>query len=318
MFTLLIETLQKSNKVALLTHINPDGDAICSCHAFGLLLKKLGKEYAIMSNEKVPEYLRFTGYQFSPPGELDSFDTVVALDCGDLDRLDGLQSFYQSVPTRICIDHHRTNPSFGDINIVDPLACSTGEILFDLVMELGMMDTDIATALYISIHSDSGGFVHSNMTEKTFQVLSKLITYNVPCGTINRMLRGISLKRLLLESDMMQTLMIYFGGKVVIGHLTTEMLTKYRAGETDGDAFIDTMRLIDGVEVAVLLKERTGHVKISMRSNSFLDVAAIAASMGGGGHIRAAGASYKAGLVETHGLMLEKLEPFFSLEQSDL
>lgn len=292
----IIESIEKAASIGIGGHVRPDGDCVGSCLALCYYLKK---KYP---NKVVDVYLEYVQDEFGflpysdkvkheiNSGNIDTYDCFIVLDCGDLDRLGFSEPLFQSALTTINIDHHITNQTFAQFNYVVPEASSTCEVLMD-VLDLDMLDRELATALYLGIVHDTGIFKHSNTTKKTMECAGKLISYDVPFSKIidetfyqKTYLQNQILGRCLLESFMM------LDGKCIVSYVKKGTLDFYGASAKDLDGIIDQLRVTKGVEVALFVYELSAQkFKVSMRSNNDVNVSKIAEYYGGGGHVKAAG-----------------------------
>ncbi|MBM7854441.1 phosphoesterase RecJ-like protein [Desulfohalotomaculum tongense] len=287
--------LTSANSVILSGHVMPDGDSIGSTIALGLALEKMGKKVTLSSPHAVPEMYRFLPgahrvHQGLPEGE---YDVFVVLDCSVPDRLgDRLQKLLDKDITVVNIDHHQTKETFAHVNYIDPKAAATGEIIYDLLVEMGVdLDLDIATNLYTAIVTDTGAFKYEGTTANTHRKAAALLECGVPGSRICKLLydeKPIEVLKVLQAA--LPTLSISPCGKVA--WISFDWQSRQRVGARDEhtDELVDYPRKIKGVEVAMLFREISpGSVKVSMRSNYYVDVNKLAAQFDGGGHKRAAG-----------------------------
>lgn len=291
---------------ALLPHISVDGDALGSSLALGLALKKLNKEVVVFLEEEVP-YV----YKFLPGQELIQtyqeqisdyrFNTVIALDSGDLSRLSHRRKIFDSGKVTVNIDHHSVNTNFAAHNYVDSESSAVGEIVFKLLelMEIEL-DPDIALCLYVAIATDTGGFRYSNTTALTHRITSCLVDIGIDVADVSRrVFDEVSYEKVKLMGMAINTLELLEDGQLAVATITDDALKKTGAKEEDCDGIVNIGRNIRGVEVAVLLRELSGdEIRINLRSNNYIDVSEIAKHFSGGGHKRAAGCTIKGGLKE--------------------
>lgn len=290
-----VAVLGGAQQVAVACHVFPDGDALGSMLGIGLYLQRLGKQVWMgwgSPTLRVPPQYAFlaglAGIGSAPPAEPEVF---LAVDCAAIGRLEALQPVHAAAGTRIDLDHHATNPGFGDINLVEPLASSSAELTYELVRRMGGTPTsEEATAFYTGIVTDTGRFQYSNTTPETLRVAAELrdlgvdhamvsneVFESAPFGYLHTL--GLVLARARLEPG---------PPGLVWSWLDLRDLNGTRLDEAED--MINLLRAVREAEVAVLLKEtEQGRYKVSMRSRAVVDVAHIAASFGGGGHARAAG-----------------------------
>lgn len=287
--------LEDAKHVLIVTHIYPDADALGSQLALGDILSSLGKKVFLFSEEKIP-YM----YDFLPDCEklgtelpdISAFDCAVALDCGDSKRLGRAKETILLVHPFIMIDHHSGNNMFGDYNWVDAKRASTGEMVFDLAMELGgQISYEAAYCLYTAIVSDTGSFKYSSTTADTFRVAGELIRMGVkPSEVAGNLFDNFTVNRLNLMKEVLGTLSLCADGRIAAIHATQAMFADTGACPADTETFINYPRSLSSVKVAVFIKEANQEeISVSMRSKGVYDVAAVAAGFGGGGHRNAAG-----------------------------
>jgi len=279
--------------VLLFAHVYPDGDVLGSQLGLGLALRAAGRVATFACAHAVPDPFHFL------PGAADvqqwkagqhAFDLVVALDCPDPARLGGLLDGTRGPGTRVLnVDHHGDNRRYGDVNWVDTRAAATGEMVFDLIEAAGLpLTADVAVNLYTAIVTDTGSFRYSNTTPKTLRVAARLVETGVdpahvattvyetrePGGLrmLGRILQGI-------ETD-------------PDGSLAWLVIDRAMASSpdlSDAEEFVNYPRSVRTAKVAVLFRELPDSVKVSLRAKGEVDVARIAARLGGGGHPNAAG-----------------------------
>jgi phosphoesterase RecJ-like protein len=239
-----------------------------------------------------------------PPEDVDQ-RTIVFLDCGNIDRMP--VAFLQH-PGRcvLNIDHHHDNTRFGTFNLVVPGASCTAEIVFDLARELDAPLTPaIAEALYVGLVTDTGRFMYQNTSPAAHRMAAELIEAGVEVHTVYRHLyESLPLRRLLLHARALATATGSADGRVIVAHLTRADFEATGTDETDAEGIVDYLRAVDGVQVAVLVRElldaaRAGVRKVSLRAtDGRVDVSRIARAHGGGGHRQAAGFSTSLSLEE--------------------
>jgi phosphoesterase RecJ-like protein len=273
------------------------------------MLEQFGKDVVIYLAGDVPLPRE---YQFMQLGELrreapvDTHQRVLlALDCANERRLGPDPSVYRSAPLVIDIDHHHDNSRFGKLNYIDARASSTGEILFDLVGELGVSLTpEIAEALYIAIVTDTGRFQYANTTAKSLRLAAELVEAG---ADVHRVFQGVyenvAFAKLKLMARALEHAQVYEGGRVVVSHLEKDDFDAAGAEEPYSEGIIDLLRAVEGAEVAALIREpptRNGPTRrVSLRTTAEgVDVSLIARKSGGGGHPQAAGFSSEASLEE--------------------
>jgi len=273
--------------IYIATHVDPDGDAIGSSLGLYRALKALGKDARWVAEP--PRFLRFLPQEeeYSDPVErLPPGATLVALDSADPARVVG-------VPVEgfvINIDHHGTNPRFGQIAVVDPSKAATAQMVKDLIDLLGVAWTEeIATPVLTGILTDTGNFRFANTTPEVLRVAAELVGYGVRLAELTDRLQFRPPSYFRLMGQVLSTVAFHFGGLLVTAHLPEEAVK----GEEDSDDFVGLIRYVEGSVVSVFLRRREEGVKVSIRSRGGVSAQNIALRLGGGGHVPAAGATLK-------------------------
>jgi bifunctional oligoribonuclease and PAP phosphatase NrnA len=305
----IAEAIRERDRFLVTTHENPDGDALGSLLATKLMLEQLGKDVVIYLAGEVPmpreyQFMELGELRREPPGD-SSERVLVAVDSANERRLGPDPSVLNGAPLVIDIDHHHDNTRFGHLNHIVGNASSTGEILFDLVKELGVeLTPEIAEALYIAIVTDTGRFQYANTTAKSLRLAAELVEAG---ADVHRVFQGVyenvAFAKLKLIARALEHARVYEGGRVVISHLEKDDFDTAGAEEPYSEGIIDLLRAVEGAEIAALIREpptRNGPTRrVSLRTTGErLDVSAIARKSGGGGHPQAAGFSSEAPLEE--------------------
>jgi len=299
----IVRHLKSSSKVLVASHISPDGDAVGTLVAMGLALEKLGKKTVLFNESPIPAVYRFLPASDRIVGRLENcrdFDTALILDCGDILRLGCIAERLECIPTVINIDHHGTNTGFGDFQFVDAGACATAELVYYTIRKMDVaIDEEIATAIYTGILTDTGSFRFSNTNPAAFEICREMAACGVQPHLVAQHVYGTySLGRLKLLNMALDSIEISDNGKLSVMTVTQEMLRQTGTQPEDADGLIHYARRIEDVRVAALIQElKNGHetsnrrrrFHVSLRSDGSVDVGAIAASFGGGGHVSAAG-----------------------------
>lgn len=288
----IIEEIDKAKNIVILTHEMPDGDAIGSSLALYAGLKQLGKDTDVV----IPEYSKT--FEFLPnsseikkEGKNEVYDLAIALDCGDIKRLNGFAKYFEDANTKISIDHHSSNTMFADYNFVNPTAPACAQILVIVLEALGVIiDKEIGTCLLTGIITDTGGFKYKGVTAETFEFVAELLNRGVNVSDVyKKVLQTISKTRFELTRIAINRLEFLENGKITFTYITKEDEQKLGAGSNDHDGIVERGRDIEGVEVSIFLRETDNGYKISLRSNEYVNVSDICLMFGGGGHVRAAG-----------------------------
>jgi phosphoesterase RecJ-like protein len=303
----VLAELREADKLLLVTHENPDGDALGSLVATQEILTALGKDSLMfMSADEFPlpyEYRFFPleGLVSVPPDDLEE-RVVVFLDCGNIDR--NPAEVAQREGARIVnIDHHHDNTRFGTLDHVVPEASCTAEIVWDLMGGLGVAPTvPIAEALYVGLVTDTGKFMYENTSTRAHVMAAELIEAGVEVHAIyRRIYEGIPYGKLALLARGLSRIERYDDGRLTLTRLSAEDFAEAGAEENFSEGVIDHLRSLQGTKVAALVRDRlgrrqVGQRKVSLRSSDDrVDVSRIARVQGGGGHRQAAGFSTELG-----------------------
>lgn len=299
------EVIQESDSFLLISHVNPDGDAIGSILALGSVLENLGKTVYYRNEDGVPSSLKFLPHSecVEQPGDepLD-VDVVFALDCATQPRL-GEKVLAQAAGGKmmINIDHHKTNTRYGDLHFIDDSSPATGQILYNLCQELGYEITDDARDnIYVAVSTDTGSFRYRGTTEASYEMAADLIKRGLDVSTLNEeTYEKNPLRKVQLLGELLSTLVVSDDGKLADWSLTQQVKDKLSLLPDDSEDMINHIRAIEGVQIACSFEDVPGgNVRISLRSKSDdFDVSAVAQSFSGGGHARAAGIRF-AGTIE--------------------
>lgn len=298
----LAEELRKAPQVALFSHVSPDGDCIGSMLAIGLALEKMGKVVQYYNPDSLPHNLTFLPGALRITSHSPSLPNLLLfIDCADFGRSGLPIDQITPVQTVLNLDHHISNEYFGHINLVDPNAAASGEIAYFLINELGdLIDKDIATNLYTAIVTDTGSYQFSNTTAQTHRITASLIEKGIDLADIHHHLYDQKpLAQLNLLQRALSNLEIGAEGRLAFMTLTLQDFEASGAEDALSEGLVNHARTIQGVEVAVLLREvEQTKVKAGLRSNQWLNVNEIAGLFGGGGHKRAAGCTLNLPLIE--------------------
>lgn len=294
--------LRSRRRVALTTHVAPDGDGLGSALAL-----KYGLDGAGISSEIVVVSPVSPRYAFMDPGHairqyptqvdaaaLQSIDAVAVLDCSDWSRIGPLAQAFPANALKICIDHHASYAGFADVGVSRVEAAATGELVYEFICEhLGRpLDARMALPIYVSLVSDTGGFRYSNTTAKTHRLAAACVDLGVEPAKVNIALNESNrLSTLKLAARALERLEVDPSGKLAWIALSPEDFAAAGATADDIGGLIDHPRSLEGVEVALLMfEDEPSSTKVSFRSKQYLDMNKLAAQFGGGGHVRAAGA----------------------------
>jgi len=285
------ELIEKSSHITIIGHINPDPDTLGTGLGLWWVLKKLQKRVDVVYISKpLPQFLSWMpGYDKIKSTITDKTDLIISVDCGSLDRL-GVD--IPSEVKLINIDHHQSNSNYGDINIIEPEFASASEVAYKLVsIAQWSVPKEAAENFYTALVSDTGFFSYEGVGTRVFEFAKELVECGVKPDVIARNLKeNEPLSKLRLLPLALQTLKLYLNARVAGLEVTQKMFEQSGATVNEADDLVNYARTLSTVEVGFLIREeRDGSLKVSLRSKNYVNVAKIAESFGGGGHIRAAG-----------------------------
>jgi phosphoesterase RecJ-like protein len=306
--------IQENDRFLVVSHINPDGDAVGSTCAIGSLLKKLNKSFVLLNDGHVPGKFHIVPMSdeivdFSKEGVKEPFRHIIAVDAADIERIGDVLVHLAEDYQLLNIDHHPTNNGYGQYTLIRDDAAATAEIIFELALAMDVyMDKELCTCLYTGLMTDTGGFRYSNTTPQVMRIASRLLEAEVEASILaERLLETISLGQVRLLQRSLKTLSFAAEGKV--GWMTISMkdFEGLDVDSSDTDGIMVYPRNIEGVEVGLLFKEvDSGRVKVSFRSKN-IDVAAIAQAFDGGGHVKASGCTLLGTLQEAQDQVIQKV-----------
>jgi phosphoesterase RecJ-like protein len=290
------DLLRRAEHIVVVSHVNPDADAIGSVLGLTQGLRSLGKDAVGALSDPIPDYARFLAGSGDIVSELPvDADLIVSADAADIERIgrlyDDNRDRFSSLPI-LNIDHHRTNPLFGTVNHVDPHASSTSELMFRLLVSLDApIPAHTATALFFGIFGDTGSFQNGATTPGALQTAAQLVALGADNQKVAFQL--FECKRFVgarLWGRIVSTIELDSERHIVFGYLSQQMLQEERATVDETEGVAEYLRGIQEATVVVLMKETPeGEMRISMRSRPEVDVSAIATALNGGGHRQAAG-----------------------------
>jgi len=293
----LINAIDANESFVISSHQSLDGDCIGSQLAFIWYLKSKGKRVACYCTDPLPQKLSFlqNSELITQNKPTEKFDVLMILDCSNIKRL-GWDECESAAKTIINIDHHRDNKNFGALNIVDPTAAATGEIIFAFFRECGIdFPKHVAEALYAAVMTDTGGFRFNNTSSNVLRVCADLIDMGVDSADLyEKVYSRHSPQALTLRARMWSTLKFHLNGNVCSMDMPMSVLDEIGAVYSDSEGMADYTVTADGVEVGIMTKHTPEETHISLRSKGKVDVGKIAQGIaGGGGHSCAAGCTIK-------------------------
>lgn len=287
----IIEAIKKANNVLIIGHQRPDGDCLGAGLSIYCICKKFSKQADFLCDSDKPLH-----YDFLPHYEIvnqklfSDYDLLITVDCADNYRMGKYNGYVKPTLPSFNIDHHKTNNRFAQNNIVFPQASSTCEIIFDLLKDENLIDEEIAMLLYVGLSTDTGHFMHSNTNAKVMQTAAALLSYGIDANKIATCIyKQDTINKTMLTARAINSMRFFKENRICVITVKQSDLDDTGCTMADTEGLIDYAMKIACVEVGVCLTEqKRPHFKVSYRSKG-VDVAAAAATFGGGGHTLAAG-----------------------------
>jgi phosphoesterase RecJ-like protein len=307
--TAIAAALREHDRFLVVTHENPDGDALGSLLGTTLALRQLGKdvEMYLAGDTPLPReyaFMPLDGLLRELPDDIEA-RVLVAVDCAKAERIGPDPAPVQRAELVLDIDHHHDNTRFGDVNLIVADASSTGEILRDVFAELGVALTpEIAEALYVALVTDTGRFQYASTTPKSLRLAAELVEAGADIHAVfQQVYESIEFAKLKLTARALERARVLEGGRIVVSYLLRTDFAEVGAAEPYSEGIIDYLRAVEGSELAALIREPPRDEgptrRVSLRASiDELDVSAIARAFGGGGHRQAAGFSSDASIDE--------------------
>lgn len=298
----VVEEIRGHDRFLVVGHENPDGDALGSMLAMTLALRSVGKdaEMFLASGGPLPveyRFLELDGIRYDAPDDM-AERVLLAVDCANTRRIAEDDSLVESAERVIDIDHHHDNSRFGDVNLVDPDASSTAEIVRDVLRELDVeLTPEIAQALYVGLVTDTGRFQYTNTTPRALRLAAELVEAGADVhGVFRHVYETVQFAKLKLLARALERAQLFEGGRLVVSYLLKDDFGDVGAEEPYSEGIIDALRSVEGSEMVALIREPPRNMgavrRVSLRSShDEVDVSAIAREAGGGGHRQAAGFS---------------------------
>ena len=299
--------LRSFDNVLILTHIRPDGDTVGCAAALCAGLRALGKTAYLLPN---PGLTDTTAPYFQPYAAPVDFvpDTVVSTDIATTGLFPENAKPYMG-KVDLAIDHHPSFEHFGEANIVRPEAAACGELIYDILAELGPITPEIALPLYVAVSTDTGCFAYNNTSAQTHAVAAALMRTGMDYKTVNKVFfRTKTRKRLALEADMLSNMEFYDRGRVVLLYVPMSLMERLNATESDAEDLSALGGQIEGTDCAVTFRELRPDVwKLSVRTGARINATNVCAMLGGGGHAAAAGCTVEAPLSDVKQRILQSI-----------
>ncbi|MEY5010769.1 MAG: hypothetical protein RLZZ253_1908 [Verrucomicrobiota bacterium] len=307
--------LRNANRFVVMSHVRPDGDAYGCELAMALCLRELGKDVTVWNEDGMLDRYRFmpgSDLVERPSTEPQDFEVAICLDTAVQDRIGSCWGSVRSAGCWINIDHHITNNHYGDLAYVDASAPAAGQILYELFAGQGLpLTRDMAANLYVAISTDTGSFRYPSTTARTYEIGAELVRLGVDVGRLSQeVYESYPRRRIELLRELLNVLRMSSGDRVASFGLDRATTARVGALPEDNEGLIDTIRAIEGVEVAAFFEEMEGgRVRVSLRSKRpEVDVSRVCAQFGGGGHTLAAGARVAGSLGEVETRVLLAIE----------
>lgn len=307
------EEIEKAKDVVILTHENPDGDAVGSALAMYLTLKKMGKKVDVI----IPEYSHIFSFlpgasEIKKEGKEELYDLAITVDVTGIKRLNGYSKYFENANTKIQIDHHEVNDMFADYNFVNPASPACAQILILVIEHLGVeIDKEIGTCLLTGIITDTGGFKYEGVSAETFEFASGLLTSGVNVSDIyKRVLQVKTRPNFELRKLIMDRMEFLCDNKIAFTYITLEDERKVNAMPGDHEGLVEVGRDIEGVEVSIFIRKIEEGNRVSLRSNNYVNVSDVAIPFHGGGHMRAAGCTITGSFEEAKTKIINEVKKY--------
>jgi bifunctional oligoribonuclease and PAP phosphatase NrnA len=316
-FNEITKLLEKNNSFLITSHKNIDGDAIGSELALYFILKKLNKKPIILNQDRLPRI-----YNFLPDSDkvhclednyinIKNIDVGIIVDCSNFERIEETYKIFKNIKNIINIDHHNSNKKFGDLNYIDSSASSVGEIIYDLIkfINLDLLDEKISTCLYTAIITDTGSFRYSNVSSKTFSIVSDLASQGIKPNLIaDNIYNRNTYSGLKLLGKALLTLEVDESNYASWLTITRDMLNNTEANDEEVEGIIDIARTLENTEVSILFREtKDNKIKVSFRSKGDFNVNEFAGKFNGGGHPNSSGCVCSGKIAEVKEKILSEL-----------
>lgn len=311
----ILEEINKAESIVIVTHENPDGDAVGSSLALYHALKDYGKNPDVI----IPEYSRCFDFlpgieEVKKESDIEQYDLAISVDTATAKMLNGWAKYFENAKTSIVIDHHGTNTMYGDINFVNPDTPACSQILIVLFEYFNMEITrNIGTCILTGIITDTGGFKYQGTNVETFEFVAELLKKGMNVSKIyRRVLETTTKTSFELRRIAEQRLEFLYDGKATFTYITLEDEEKIHSETGDHEGIVNIGKCIEGVEVSVFareLKDNKGW-RISLRSNEYVNVSDVALLYGGGGHPRAAGCNIQGDLLSIKERLMNEIKTY--------
>ncbi len=299
------EFIRENDGFTLIAHISPDGDTLGSSLALYGVLRELNKHAQVVCDNRVPPNYAFLPYadEILTPDKAKAYPYAIGVDCADALRMGTASALFKTAVDTVNLDHHVTNSAYARLNIVDGNAAATGELIYKLAtILLPRLSEPVSICLYTALLTDTGSFAYSNTTPETMRIAAEIMESGIDTYEINRLVyRTVPYHKIKLLGCAINNMELLCDGKLGITAVTLFEMREIGATEEDSEGVIDSVRDVESVEIAVMLREvDEGVFKASLRSKRYADVSKISCVKGGGGHAFAAGYTVHGTLEEVY------------------
>lgn len=289
----IAKRLKKAEHIAIFTHLNPDGDALGSSFAVKYALETIGKKATIYLEKSMPEKFNFLGtdYEIADENTQSCADCAIVLDCGEYSRLGEAADVCKKIPCLLCIDHHKTGDTFGELYYNEPDAAATAQIVYKLVTLITKNVPEKAyEAIYTGMSTDTGHFKFSNVSPETFRIAAKVLESGINHRKITTIIYDtVKREKMMFLGAATERVQFFADGIVAVLDCPGDFLKEYGLTYDDVDELPNIPLNLEGVLASVLVKDRDENSKrVSLRTKDAIDVSEIAREFGGGGHKSAA------------------------------
>lgn len=313
----ILNYINNSSRILIITHVNPDGDTLGSASALKSFICEKTEKYCDILIQISDDCQFPKTYKFLPhikeaktlANVKDEYDLIITVDTASSDRIiENAGVIFKKAENTIVIDHHKTNSGFGKLNYIKGGVSSTGEVLFDFFKGIDYIPTpDVAIGLYTGILTDTGCFKYESTTDKTFEIASVLAKSGINTSEIADLCYTNKPKNMILFQNYLVTNAKFcYNDRVAYTLITKEIIEKYKAKDEYTEGIAETLRSIERIEASFVLKETENGVKASIRTKN-IDATKITEKFKGGGHKRAAGCTIKENINRAAELLLKEI-----------
>ena len=305
--------LRRASSVVVCAHVRPDGDAVGSVLAMTLALRENGVSAVptLADPDDAPHTYSFLpGFGlYVPARQLEAPQVFVALDSPNFDRLGTAADLARAAGSLVVLDHHPDALPYGDVNVLEPDAAATGQMVWRFARELDRKPSvDVARCCYVGLITDTGRFSYDNTTAEALRDAAEMVSAGVdPADTARLVYQSRSAASLAMEARAMSRLTLANGGRVAYAWVTDDDFTELGTSPEEGEGLPDAVRVLKGIDVALIMRQRGDEVRVNLRAKTGFDVGSVARSFGGGGHKAASGMTWEGTMDTLLPVLLAKL-----------